>query len=222
TVPARWSRENLPVRTPVFGLARYDAAGQLDSAFGSGGKLTLSFAQPITNGPGADFAVFENGITDEFLELAFVEVSSDGVNFVRFPSVSLTPANVQIGTFGSLDPTNLHNLAGKYRTGFGTPFDLAELAGNPLLNLGSILQVRVIDVVGSVARNSQTLEYWYGRFDSRGNVINDPWTTPFETSGFDLDAIGVFHQVPEPGTALLLGLGAVLLGSRRRAARKTG
>ncbi len=39
---------NAPARSPVFGLARYDAAGQLDATFGTGGKLTLSFAQPAT------------------------------------------------------------------------------------------------------------------------------------------------------------------------------
>ena len=44
---------------------------------------------------------------------AFVEVSSDGVNFFRFPSVSLTPTTTQVGSGGELDPTNLYDLAGK-------------------------------------------------------------------------------------------------------------
>ena len=27
----------------------------------------------------------------------------------------------------------------------------------------------------------------------KGNIINDPWPTPFNTCGFDLDAVGVMH-----------------------------
>ncbi len=34
--------------------------------------------------------MFENGFADAFLELAFVEVSSNGIDFARFPAVSLT------------------------------------------------------------------------------------------------------------------------------------
>ena len=93
-------------------------------SLGDGGHITLSFATPITNGPGADFAVFENGFADSFLELAFVEVSSDGTNFFRFPSHSLTSTGAQVASFGTLDTTNIDGLAGKYRAGFGTPFDL--------------------------------------------------------------------------------------------------
>ncbi len=33
----------------------------------------------------------------------------------------------------------------------------------------------------------------YASYDSKGNVINDPWPTPFNTCGFDLDAVGVMH-----------------------------
>ncbi|NJL30946.1 MAG: hypothetical protein HC898_04585, partial [Phycisphaerales bacterium] len=93
-------------------------------SLGDGGHITLTFATGIRNGPGYDFAVFENGFSDTFLELAFVEVSSNGSDFFRFPSFSLTQTTTQVGGFGTLDPTNLHNLAGKYRQGFGTPFDL--------------------------------------------------------------------------------------------------
>ena len=34
----------------------------------------------------------------------------------------------------------------------------------------------------------------YASYDSQGNIINDPFPTPFETGGFDLDAIGVIHS----------------------------
>ncbi len=156
-------------------------------SLGDGGRITLTFSAPITDGPGWDFAVFENSFGDFFLELALVEVSSDGINFFRFPSVSLTPPAPQVGTWSGLDATDLHNLAGKYRLGFGTPFDLSELAGlDPRLDVRAITHVRVIDAVGTVDAGLASL-------DSLGNIINDPWPTPFATGGFDLDAVAVRH-----------------------------
>lgn len=215
-----------------------DALGAADAAsdslpvvsLGDGGWITLSFAQPITNGPGFDFAVFENGLTDTFLELAFVEVRSEGGSFVRFNSVSQTQTTSQLNgdfsqtdenddpiPFGSIDPTNLHNLAGKYRRGFGTPFDLAELAGQPGLDISRVIEIRIVDVVGSVARDSQTNQFLYATFDSQGHAINDPWRTPYDTGGFDLDAIAVINQVvPEPSSAALFLLAVPLLARRFR------
>jgi hypothetical protein len=164
---------------------------------GDGGSITLSFAQPITNGGGWDFVVFENAVTVSFLELAFVEVSSDGLNFSRFASVSLTPSPV--AAFGEVDTTNVHNLAGKFIIGYGTPFDLEELAGTPGLDVTAVTHVRIVDVVG----NGST-------FDSLGNPVYDPYPTS-GTSGFDLDAIGVIHAIPEPTQFILVLLGGLLL-----------
>ncbi|MCU0792860.1 MAG: hypothetical protein MUE42_08435 [Opitutaceae bacterium] len=163
-------------------------------SLGDGGRVTLTFARPIADGEGWDFAVFENAFAGGFLELAFVEVSSDGVNFFRFDAYSETPVGVQIGGFGGLDPTNVRNLAGKHAGGFGTPFDLAELAGrSPLLDLGAITHVRVVDVVGAV-------DPALASFDALGRVVNDPWPTPFATGGFDLDGVAVRHFAPEAAT----------------------
>ena len=50
---------------------------------GRGGQITLTFAAPIWDGLGYDFAVYENSFSDAFLELAYVEVSSDGINYFR-------------------------------------------------------------------------------------------------------------------------------------------
>ena len=88
-------------------------------SLGDGGSITLGFDSPITNGPGPDFAVFENGFLSgnsglAFLELGLVAVSSDGVNFFTFPAVSETQTTTQIGTFGLIDASNLYDLAGKY------------------------------------------------------------------------------------------------------------
>jgi hypothetical protein len=72
--------------------------------------------------------------------------------------------------------------------------------------------VRVVDVVGSI-------DPAYARRDSDGRIVNDPWPTDFPiigNGGFDLDAIGVFHLVPEPNTALMLLAGSLFAGFRRR------
>lgn len=172
-------------------------------SLGDGGSATLTFAHPIKNGSGPDFAVFENAFNNTFLELALVEVSSDGQHFVRFPAISNTDTTVQVGSFGAVNPSHLYNLAGKYRATYGTPFDLEELRDSSGIDLNAITHVRLIDVVGSI-------NPIYGKRDSRGWLINDPWNTPFPSSGFDLDAIGVLHhqrdigvkQVPEISDAL--------------------
>ncbi|MCA6364125.1 MAG: T9SS type A sorting domain-containing protein [Bacteroidetes bacterium] len=157
-------------------------------SLGDGGSATLTFDNPVYNGPGWDFAVFENSFDGQFLELAFVEVSSDGVNFVRFPATSNTQDTVQKGPFDLLDATKLNNLAGKYIAFYGTPFDLSELTGSPGIDLNAIRYVRVVDAVGSVLPQ-------YASYDINGNAVNDPWATPFASCGFDLEAVGVIHQL---------------------------
>ena len=173
-----------------FGISN-NALGKADNrviSLGDGGIATLTFHKPIVDGPGADFAVFENSFEDHFLELAFVEVSSDGINFIRFPAISNTQDSIQIGAFDYIkDISGLHNLAGKYKTGYGTPFDLSELKNHPDLNINAITHIRIIDIIGSI-------DDQYASKDSRGKKINDPWPTPFETCGFDLDAIAVINQ----------------------------
>jgi len=156
-------------------------------SLGDRGSAILTFAYPIINGPSWDFAVFENSFSDTFLELAFVEVSSDGINYFRFPSTSLTQDTLQIDNFGAIDATKINNLAGKYILNYGTPFDLQELSGISGLDINHITHVKIIDVVGSI-------EEKYASFDAFGHIINDPWTTAFPSSGFDLDAVGVIHQ----------------------------
>jgi hypothetical protein len=172
------------------------AVGAVDNfivSLGDSGVAVLSFENYIVNGPGPDFAVFENGFAnpanpeEAFLELAFVEVSSDGVNYFRFPSASLTQADTQIAAAGIyMNAGKLNNLAGKYISGYGTPFDLQELAGTTGLDLNHIINVRLIDVVGSVGAHAN--------YDNSGHKINDPYPTPFPTGGFDLDAVGVINQ----------------------------
>lgn len=190
------NRGPIDISNPSLGLA---TLGDSNSALGApgengivslgdGGEAVVSFEQPIKNGPGADFAIFENSFSDFFLELAFVEVSSDGEHWVRFPATCNLSQDTQLGPFDDKsDPTKLNNLAGKYRGQFGVPFDLEELRDSLGINLDSIVYIKMIDCVGS-------LSHAYATYDALGSKINDPFATPFPSSGFDLDAVGVIHQ----------------------------
>ncbi len=158
-------------------------------SLGDGGSAILTFPLPISNGVGFDFAVFENAFDEKFLELAFVEVSSDGLNFFRFPATSNTSTLTQIGPFDNVgDASLLNNLAGKYSVNYGTPFDLEDLQGTIGLNLQAITHVKIIDAVGCIAPP-------YATYDKTNKPINDPYPTAFISGGFDLDAVGVIHQL---------------------------
>lgn len=185
-------------------------------SLGDGGSITLYFESGIGDGPGNDFAVFENGffgVDGLFAELGFVEVSSDGVDFARFDPITLHDEPVL--AFGTLDPSDLRYFAGDQPIDLGTGFDLSELALHPLVTAGSldldaVSYVRVVDVVG----NGST-------FDSQAEPVYDPYPTPFAEGGFDLQGIGVLHAIPEPGAnALGLAGAAAIVGlSRARRAR---
>lgn len=144
---------------------------------GRSGFIEFSWPHPLPNGPGPDLAVFENSFSDHFLELAYLEVSSDGESWQRFPSISQTAAPV--GSFGRTDPTNLNGLAGKYRAGFGTGFDFSDLPDHEQVDQKAIRFVRLRDVAGDGSD-----------LDSRGQPIYDPFPT-FGSAGFDLDGLAV-------------------------------
>ena len=113
-------------------------------------------------------------------------------DFFRFPSVSLTQTTTQVGSYGTLDPTNLYDLAGKDPAGYGTPFDLQELAGvSPLLNVNDVTEVRIVDCVGDINPA-------YATYDSQGNIVNGPWPaySSAGSEGFCLAGVGVLN--PEP------------------------
>lgn len=154
-------------------------------SLGDSGVAIVTFASTIYNGQGPDFAIFENSFGDNYLELAFVEVSSDGSRFVRFPSISEFPCQLQVGPYAYADLKKVNNLAGKYRQGFGTPFDLEELKDSIGLDINAISHIKLIDVIGSVT-NILSL-------DSKGDTINDCYPTPFPSGGFDLEAVGVMY-----------------------------
>lgn len=182
-------------------------------SLGDKGSITLSFDGYLSNGNGWDFAVFENSFSDTFLELAFVEVSSNGTDFFRFPSYSFTPSPVS--AFGTIDPTNIDGLAGKYRQGYGTPFDLDQLAGTAGLDIDHVTQIRLVDIKGDGSEfDNYPLAY------GGPHAIYDPYPTS-GSGGFDLDAVGLRYYtaaaVPEPSTytMLLASLGLIAFRMRR-------
>lgn len=202
-----------------YGFIGLDAAGSITLGFG---------VHRIVDGPGADFAVFENGFSlggpnSLVAELAYVEVSTNGVHFARFASISLNTAPAAVsGAFQGYDVTNVKNLAGKHASGWGTPFDLSELAADPLVlagtvDLTAIKYVRLVDVVGTGELLDAGGSVLAGiARDSLGNPILDNYIT-FDSAGFDYlglpsGAVGlVHHAVPEPASIALLFTGAAAL-----------
>lgn len=151
------------------------------TVLGRGGSITLTFDPPITDGPGADFAVFENGFVaagDAGLstDLAGVSVSGDGITFVQFPLE--TDNRSEVGAFGTIDPRQYRGFGGLHPLGRGTAFDLAQLETPP----AAVTHIRIDDVIGD---GSLT--------DRFGNPIYDPYPT-VGTAGFDLEAIGVLSR----------------------------
>ena len=171
-------------RTPELALGPAGTEATDVVSVGNGGRITLTFDPPIADGAGPDLVVFENGHNDTFLELAFVEVSSDGEHFARFDSAYLGDQPVE--QYGAHDTSQFEGLAGKYRVGFGGPFDLSHLRYRPavqegVVDLSRITHVRIVDIIGDGDAR-----------DSFGHPIYDPTPTT-SSGGFDLDAIGVLN-----------------------------
>lgn len=173
-----------------------DAHGKADGfvvSLGDGGEAVYSLSNPLINGPGPDFAIFENGFIDpmdsnwSYMELAEVFVSNDGLNYFKFPSQCLQDTNAQINGVGQYsDCRKVHNLAGKYVKNYGTPFDLDEFIHLSQINLMNIRYIKVRDVIGSLNNDDCSR-------DKDGRKINDPYPTPYPSGGFDLDALGLIH-----------------------------
>ncbi len=182
---------------PELGLASLGADGDCLGAagtpvsLGDGGSVTLGFQTEITNGPGDDFVVFENGFewNGVFMELGFVEVSSNGVDFSRLPS--LCRRTTQPGAWDTSDPALFYNLAGNFVGGTG--FDLQDLiiAGDAnvsdgVVDVNHIIFIRMVDVIGDVAEGGATTDYL-------GRAVADPYPTVGESCGMDLTGVAVIN-----------------------------
>ena len=146
-------------------------------SLGNGGTVLVTFDRPIVNDYGYDFVVFENAFDSTFMELAFVEVSSDGKNFFRFPAQATATEEKATQT-----TSHYYNLAGKYSYKYGVGFDLDEIEDNDLLDKNNIRFVRVVDVLGGKDE------------DSKGNIIYEYDENVYlHSSGFDIAGVGIIN-----------------------------
>lgn len=140
-------------------------------SLGHGGRIVVSFDNnAVVDGEGDDLVIYENAFltgSSVFAELAYVEVSADGRNWVEFPSDDVTweglagRAPVLSSTANGLDPLDPDS--------GGDRFDLADVG------LEFVRFVRITDA---------------------GDSIADPGnrTFPGTKGGFDLDAAGAIHS----------------------------
>lgn len=171
---------------------------------GVGGSVVLRLTAVAKDGPGTDLIVYENPFfvhggsspTDTFIECLFVEVSSNGISFARFPTAYFGPVGPHLGPLGQMlgVPSGWYRgFAGLYTVsagpildvdpldvvdGGGDAFDFADLANHPLVlqgevQLDHIRYVRLVDVQGgsTVADN--------------GAVIWDAGDASFSTAEID-------------------------------------
>lgn len=172
-------------KTPENAIGKASGTSTDVVSLGRGGSITMTFDAPVKNGEGADFAVFENALDETFLELGYVEVSSNGTDFARFDNYYLGVE--PLGPFDGHDASLIWGFAGKFKQGIGTQFDLSDLLEHPLVvdgtvDVDEITHIRIVDVVGDGSE-----------LDTLGNPIYDPYPTT-GSAGFDLDGIGVINQ----------------------------
>jgi hypothetical protein len=165
------------------------AGGGLDQgatdtySLGVGGTITLRLDPPALNGAGTDLIVCENpfyvlGSQFAFVEAMYVEVSTNGVDFARFPSRYVGPQAL-VPDFTGVSPAHYAGLAGVMPVsayppdvdpldvvaGGGDAFDLDALADHPLVLSGAvdlriIRYVRLVDVETGVGTDSQGTLIW--------------------------------------------------------------
>lgn len=172
--------------------------GSFDTAtLGIGGELVLELGNLAVDGPGTDLLVCENpflvGLTGtSFAETCFVEVSSDGVHFARFPVRYSGPpgpfapfAGVGLGWYAGL--AGVHPVHASTASGIdaldvvaagGDAFDLAELAGHALvqsgdLDLGGVRWVRLTDIDSGNAYDDLGATIWDAGIDTQSSADID-------------------------------------------------
>ncbi len=197
---------------PMIMLGAPDGGGPYDGSMdvyqlGLGGEVILEPGQRIWDGPGTDLVVYENpfltfaGTQQEtWVEALSVEVSTNGIDWVPFPTEYTGP----VGPFGLFQAVPMHRYrgfagvspasakddptAGEYVEpsdvvlGGGDVFDLADLADHPLVQaqIVDLQDIRFVKLTDVVAGQST---------DSEGTVVWDCGDTLFACA--DVDAIHV-------------------------------
>jgi hypothetical protein len=142
-------------------------------SLGNGGSIEVLFRDNlVVDGPGADLVIFENAFHigspsgDVFTEFAFVEVSTDGREWHRFPFDGESGVGLAGATPVLLEPADpLDPAAG------GDRFDIGDLG------LDFVRYVRLIDAGAEI--------------DDVGNHV-----APASQGGFDLDAAAALNSTP--------------------------
>lgn len=158
-----------------------DGQGGMDVlSLGVGGAIVLSFeADPIVDGPGVDFLVFENAFYAAgspevpFAEPATVSVSDDGVEWKTYPC---TATSAPYGACAGWHPVYSAS------TNALSPFDPAAAGGDPF-DLAEVGLTR--------ARFVRIVDRGLGGCPANPNKLT--------TGGFDLDAVA---SVNHAGSAL--------------------
>jgi len=184
--------------------------GSLDVySTGSGGSITVELDVPALDGPGADLIVSENPFlvapgASTWVEAAFVEVSTTGAVFVRFPTRYAGPPG-PFAPFTGAAPGWYRGFAGVLPVttnpangidpldvvaANGDAFDLADLADHPdvvsgAVDLDLIRFVRLVDVEAGVDQ------------DELGTTVWDATTGGTDTC--DIDALTAVNHLCNQG-----------------------
>jgi len=187
---------------PILGLGAPIGLGLLNGStdvytLGVGGSVTYEMDSSVVNAAGADLIVCENpffviGTVTSFAEAMFVEVSTNGTDFARFPSSYVGDVG-PFPPFSGVPPSWYSGFAGimpvfgNLFVGIdpldavaagGDAFDLAELVDHPLVrdekvDLDEINYVRLLDIQSGVEMDSSSTIVWDAGLDTLASADID-------------------------------------------------
>jgi hypothetical protein len=145
-------------------------------SLGTGGSIVLSFeTNPIIDGPGADFIVFENAFNqggdamNPFANPAAVSVSDDGITWTVFPCTATTFPYGSCAGWHPVYSASSNTIACTDAQAGGDAFDLAS---------AGVVRAKFVRIVDQGTQACPA-----------GSMVN--------TNGFDLDAVVSVHAERE-------------------------